>query len=95
MKELKDSTLFKTDSYISGEWVSSNNHFDVVNPFDGKVLAQVSDMTRSDCKSAIGKAADAFKVWSGYTASKRARILKEWYRLQLENVDDLAYLLSS
>lgn len=84
----------KTQSYINGQWVSSNEKFEVRNPFDNKVIAEVSDMSRTDCKHAIDAAHQAFKIWSKFTASKRSKILKNWYKLLIENAKELGELLT-
>ena len=84
----------KTNSYINGVWKSSIKKFPVHNPFDNSVIAEVDDMSRADCVEAIDAAYDAFKIWSKFTASKRSRILKKWYQLQLQHANDLAKLLT-
>jgi succinate-semialdehyde dehydrogenase/glutarate-semialdehyde dehydrogenase len=48
-----------------------------------------------ETKNAIDAAKEAFTIWSGFTAGKRARILKKWHQLQLSNVDDLAIILTT
>ena len=95
MEKLKNKELLKTSGFINGDWVESDNKFKVHNPFDNQVIAEVSDLGVRETKDAISAAAEAFKVWSKYTASKRSKILMNWYRLQIENADDLAYILTS
>ena len=93
---LKDPTLFRKDAYINGHWQSSgtDKQFDVSNPYDGSLLAQVSDCGQIETEEAIQAAHNAFKIWKKYTASKRSRILKKWYELQLQHLDDLAVILT-
>lgn len=93
---LKNNSLFKSQSYINGTWVSakSNKKFDVVNPYDGTKISEVTDCGKEDVEDAIIAAENAFKVWKKFSAGKRAKILKKWYRLQIENADDLAKLLT-
>ena len=93
---LKNQALFKTQAYINGQFVNAGggNTFSVKNPYDGQEIAQVADCGVGETEAAIQAASEAFKVWKKYTASKRARILKKWYRLQLDNVDDLARILT-
>lgn len=92
--EIKDKSLFRTEAYINGEWIKKESSFSVYNPYDGKEIAQVSDCTKEDTESAIAAAHLAYKVWSGYTANKRSRILQNWHKLIFENVKDLAYILT-
>ena len=94
--QLKNPALFKTQSYINGKWVDSNDEkvFPVYNPYDNSLVAEVSDCGVDETREAIHFAEKAFKVWRKYSAGKRARILKNWYRLQLENLEDLAQILT-
>ena len=91
---LKNDSLLKTRAYINGEWVSTKSEFQVYNPFNGNLLSNISDCNREDTKKAINAANDAFHIWRSYSASKRSRILKNWCQLQLENVRDLAKILT-
>ncbi len=93
---LKNNQLLRTSSYIGGEWIASKHGstFEVRNPYDNTLLAEVTDCGVEECKTAINAANDAFKVWSAYTAGKRARILKNWYNLIMDSVDDLAKILT-
>ncbi len=84
----------KTKSYINGKWKSAEKNFPVHNPFNNNIIAEVDDMTRADCVEAIDAAHDAFKIWSKFTASKRSRILKKWFNLQLQHKNELAELLT-
>ncbi len=91
---INNTVLLKTDAYIGGEWISKSSKFPVYNPFDGSLIAEVSDCDRDDVRLAIDKAADAMKVWASFSASKRSRILKNWYQLQLKNSKDLGHILT-
>lgn len=94
--QLKNQSLFKTKSYINGQWVDavSGETFRVTNPFNGELLAEVSDCGVEETRIAIEAAGEAFKTWRSFTAGKRSRILKKWYALQMEHVDDLALILT-
>ena len=92
--DIKDKTLFRTEAYINGQWVTKSNSFKVYNPYNGEEIANVSDCDDNDMKSAIEAADKAFKIWSGYTANKRSRILQSWYKLIMENAADLAHILT-
>ncbi len=82
-------------SYINGSWISSSDTFEVRNPFDHSLIAEVADLGRKDCKLAIQAAHDAFQIWKKYAAGERAAILKKWFQLQMEHVDALADLLTT
>ncbi len=91
-----ESPLLRTNAYIGGEWLEAENgkRFEVVNPLDNTVIATVADLSESETKIAIEKAASAFEIWKGYSASKRSRILKNWYQLQMEHARELARILT-
>lgn len=84
-----------TNAYVNGKWVKKDKTFTVTNPFDNSEIAQVADCNVEDVQMAIDAAAEAFKTWSQYTATKRSKILKAWYDLQLEHAKDLAILLTT
>ena len=94
--ELNYPALLKTQAYVNGQWVDAQNKevFKVHNPYNGELVAEVADLSSSDVDDAIKAADAAFKVWKGFTANKRARILKKWYALQMAHVDDLGKILT-
>ena len=95
MKELLDrKDLFQTKSYINGSWIDTNNSFEVRNPYNGDLLANVTDCGVKEVEYAIDAAQAAFKDWSGMIASKRSRILRSWFELQLKFKNDLAKILT-
>lgn len=51
-------------------------------------------MGREDTKLAIDSAYEALEEWRSLKASKRARLLRNWYDLIYKNTDDLARLLT-
>ena len=55
---LKDPSLLKTDALINGEWVKGSDRFDVLDPSNGRKLADVANLGPDDTTRAIA-AADA------------------------------------
>ena len=94
--KLKNNNLLKNQAYINGMWVDSHsgNTFDVHNPFDNSLITSVSDCGQQETKEAIEAADKAFSIWKNYSANKRSKLLRRWYDLQLENIDDLATILT-
>lgn len=94
--KLADPSLFKETLFIGGEWVESSDGMrsKVINPATGKVIAEVAMATKLDIERAISLADAAFKVWSKMTALERAKILRTWFNLIIENVNDLAQILT-
>ena len=87
----------RNKAYINGQWVGANNNavYAITNPFDQSVVGLAPDMGAGETKAAIEAAREAFNTWRAYSAEKRARILRQWYELQLDHVDDLALILTT
>ncbi|MFT6319303.1 MAG: succinate-semialdehyde dehydrogenase/glutarate-semialdehyde dehydrogenase [Granulosicoccus sp.] len=94
---LKNKSLLRNKTFLNGKWVDANDGktFPVTNPFDGSLINEVPDMGAAETKAAIAAAAKAFPMWRDKTAGERANILKKWYTLQMESLDDLAILLTT
>src|SRR5258708_37044233 len=64
---------------IAGKWVpaASGKTFDVFNPADASVIAQVPDSDREDINQAVAAARQAFDTgpWRRLTPSERGKIL--------------------
>ncbi|WP_035601528.1 NAD-dependent succinate-semialdehyde dehydrogenase [Hyphomonas polymorpha] len=95
--KLKDSSLLKTEAFLAGEWTPANSGqtFGVTNPATGEILATVPKMGAGETRQAVDAAADAFPEWSGLLAEKRARILRQWFDLLMENQADLAAIMTA
>jgi succinate-semialdehyde dehydrogenase/glutarate-semialdehyde dehydrogenase len=97
MFELKDKGLLKTGAYIDGQWMNSddNSTLDVDNPATGKVIAQVARCGAAETSRAIEIADKALRPWQAYTALQKSDFLMAWYHQVMENVDDLAMILTA
>ncbi len=80
--------------FINGTWRTATNSFDVTNPADGSVIANVSDGTQDDVREAIDAAASAQATWSKTTPYLRSQILYRAYQIMLERKDDLAHTMT-
>ena len=94
---LKDKSLFKQDLFINGEWTAGSlgDRKEVVNPATGEVIANIAMASAEDVERAISTSEAAFKIWSKKTALERAKLMRAWFQLIIENVDDLAVILTS
>lgn len=92
--EIKNKDLLRSEAYINGAWIKKADTFPVYNPYNSDKIAEVSDCSQEDTLLAITSADNAFRIWSGYTANKRSKILQNWYKLIIENVADLAHILT-
>jgi succinate-semialdehyde dehydrogenase/glutarate-semialdehyde dehydrogenase len=95
--QLKNPDLLREQAYINGEWVSASDGgtFEVTNPADGGLLANVAQLGVAETRQAIEAAAAAWPAWRKRTARERAAILRRWYELILTNKDDLAALMTA
>jgi succinate-semialdehyde dehydrogenase/glutarate-semialdehyde dehydrogenase len=93
---LKDPSLLRDAAYINGDWIGtvSGETFTVVDPSDGAVIATLPEMATADVVKAIEHANAAFKGFKRTTARERARMLRRWNDLMLQNVDDLAAIMT-
>jgi succinate-semialdehyde dehydrogenase/glutarate-semialdehyde dehydrogenase len=87
--------LLKTDALINGEWVKGSHRFDVLDPSNGRKLADVANLGPDDATRAIAAADAAWPAWRHKTAKERSIILRKWFDLLMANVDDLARILTA
>jgi succinate-semialdehyde dehydrogenase/glutarate-semialdehyde dehydrogenase len=85
----------ETRAFIGGEWLKGDTTFSVKNPATGEVIAEVTDTTLDQVRSAIDAAHEAQKDWAKKTGKERAAILRRWHDLTIENADDLAVILTT
>jgi succinate-semialdehyde dehydrogenase/glutarate-semialdehyde dehydrogenase len=91
----KALTLIETAAFIDGLWIEGDSTFDVTDPADGTVIAQVADLGASETRVAIEAAHRAFPTWAAKTAKERGAILRKWSDLMLAHADDLARLMTA
>src|SRR3984957_10169545 len=94
---LNDMELIRQQAYIAGRWceADSGKRFPVTNPATGEVLAEVPEMGAAETRRAIEAAKAAWPEWRRKTAKDRATLLRKWYDLMMENVDDLAKIMTA
>jgi succinate-semialdehyde dehydrogenase len=91
--ELSDSSLLRQQCLVGGKWVGKGT-CPVVNPATGEVLASVPEMDAPFAREAIETASRVQVEWRSLTAAERARVLKRWFDLIEQSIDDLALILS-
>lgn len=96
MLNLNDHTLLRQQALIGGEWcdAESAKTIAVHNPANAELLGQVPNMGQAETKRAIQAAQAALKPWKKLLAKERAAILKRWHQLILDNVEDLARIMT-
>ena len=91
---MHQSNLIKNGSFINGRWLSSDKSFEVTNPFDDNVLANVSNAGIVETAQAVKAAKGALKAWSKKSANERSIIMRKWFDLVMQNQDELAKILT-
>lgn len=94
--QLQDSSLLHEKCYINGQWLSADSAatITVTNPANGDVLGTIPDMGATETQAAIDAANAALPAWRALTAKERATKLQAWFRLMMENQDDLGLMMT-
>jgi succinate-semialdehyde dehydrogenase/glutarate-semialdehyde dehydrogenase len=94
---LKNPALVREEAFVAGQWVQadSGRTFDVTNPARGDVIARVADLGRAEIAVAIDAAHAAQKAWAARPAKDRAKIMRRWFDLVMENQEDLAIIMTA
>jgi succinate-semialdehyde dehydrogenase/glutarate-semialdehyde dehydrogenase len=73
----------------------SGESFPVVDPATGQTIDDVPRMGAAETTRALRRAEEALPAWRGLLARERARIMRRWSDLMLENEEQLARLLTT
>ncbi|MDB5229898.1 MAG: succinate-semialdehyde dehydrogenase [Chitinophagaceae bacterium] len=95
--KLSNTQLLQHLIFIDNKWVdsASNKFFDVNDPATGEKIISVADGGEADVLKAIEAASAAFEIWKSKTPKERSGLMKKWFTLIIENIDDLALLLTT
>lgn len=95
--QISDQGLLKTQAYVDGKWIAadSGETLAVINPATGDTIAEIAKCGTAETRRAIEAAERAQKKWRTRTAKERAAVLRKWFTLMLENVEDLAQILTA
>ena len=91
---LADPSLLKFGSYINGNWCNNQQHFKVINPANCEQLASIAEVTDEQLGDAVEQAKVAQKQWAKLTAKQRSKVLMNWHQLIMDNLDDLAIIMT-
>lgn len=93
---LNDPDLLRMQGLIGGVWCDADNGetLEVKNPATGEIVGTTPLMGAAETRRAIEAASAAMPAWAGKTAKERANILRKWHDLMLENVEDLARIMT-
>lgn len=80
--------------YIDGEWVETEDKFEVKNPATGEVLQSISKSNENNTQSAIVAAKLAMASWSKVTAKERSDYLRLVAEILRERIDSIAQIIT-
>ncbi|MGH2857516.1 MAG: NAD-dependent succinate-semialdehyde dehydrogenase [Solirubrobacteraceae bacterium] len=94
--ELERCGLLRDRGLIGGEWVAADGGetYPVTDPATGALLAEMARMGATETRAAIEAARDALSGWRATPAAARAKILRRWCELVLEQQEQLALLMT-
>jgi succinate-semialdehyde dehydrogenase / glutarate-semialdehyde dehydrogenase len=95
--QLADPTLLRQQAFIDGRWVDANSGapMAVTDPATGALLGTIPDMGAEETQTAIRAADKARKPWAALAARERAAIMRRWFELIIDNVEDLARIMTA
>ncbi|RVX72004.1 hypothetical protein B0A52_04602 [Exophiala mesophila] len=96
LQDIQRKDLLQSQGFIDDEWVgaSSGATFSVYDPATLDKIATIPEMNAVDVDKAVTAAHRAFQSYKKTSARQRARWLRKWSDLCLENADDLALILT-
>ena len=82
--------------FIAGTWreASGGGSFEVLDPADGSVLAEVADASAEDGLAALDAAVAAQQAWARTPPRERGEVLRSAFELVASRADDFADLMS-
>ena len=94
---LKDPTLLVERAFVGGAWIgaAAGGTIPVLNPATAETIGTVPDLGAAETRDAIAAAERAFPAWRATPAADRAAILMRWHDLMLENLEDLAVIMTA
>ncbi|QEU61482.1 Uga2 [Kluyveromyces lactis] len=93
--EFKNSDLIRKGAFVDGQWLeTASETFDVTDPATLEVIATLPDQSIEVIHEAIDSAAEAFRSFKKTTPKTRSTWLRNLYNLMMENVDDLAKIIT-
>lgn len=95
--KLQDTGLFRQQALVNGKWIhaSGAGTQTIFNPATREQLGSVPMCGTIESRVAIDAAHAAMQSWSAMLAADRSRLMKRWFDLLIEHVDDLAMILTS
>jgi len=81
--------------YIDGEWTGAASTFDVVDPSNGDVIAEVPDGGAEDARRALDAAVAAQREWAAWSPRDRADLFFRAHRILEDRKDAFADVMTA
>lgn len=94
---LADPSLLRQQAYVDGQWIDADSKatITVTDPATGAALGSIPDMGAAETTRAINSADRVRKDWAALAARERSVIMRRWFELINENVEDLARIMTA
>jgi len=90
------TTVLNCSNFINGEWVKGEEGpLNVISPYNGKKIGEVSLPSKNQIKLALKKANAAQIEWGKTPMKERARVLFNFRNILLRDLDKISHLKSS
>ncbi|WP_210418769.1 NAD-dependent succinate-semialdehyde dehydrogenase [Aliikangiella coralliicola] len=93
--QLNNLDLWKTSSFVNGEWEQAHSSFKVENPANRQIIAEIDEVTPEQLELAVNSAYQALAKWQQKTVDERATLLRRWFELIIANQADLAAIMTA
>ena len=94
-RHLSDPSLLVERARIGDRWLASDAMIVVDDPATGAAIGSIPNLGGAETEEAIAAADRAFTSWRRNTAAERAGLLMAWHRAILNNIDDLAAIMTA
>lgn len=93
--DFKNADLIRKGAYVNGKWIeNAADTFEVTDPATLKVIATLPDQPLEAVYEAIDAAETSFRSYKKTGPRQRAQLLRKLYDLMMENMDDLARIIT-
>lgn len=86
--------LFIEKAYINGEFITSAQTFEIINPSTNKRIGTLPDLTVADCKTTIEAAHKAWLLWKQTPIGQRCAIVHKLFQLTEAHKQELAEIMT-
>lgn len=94
---LTDLTLLRQQAFIDGAWLDAQTGatLDVIDPATNARVGTIPDLGAEETQKAIQAADKARRAWAALAARDRSTVMHRWFELIIDNVEDLARIMTA